>query len=239
MNSGQQLNRPKEVIRMQSKKKNTTSRNWFNQGKTSYDSVLFVPSTPNSALAKTLREHEALNNQGRVSRIKIVEKAGRSLKSILAPNDPWGVSKCADPECFVCSTSVGDLKVSCRTPGILYKIFCTRCEEEGKKSVYVGQSGKNGYSRGKKHLEDFAARNNSHCMVIHCRVHHPNEQMLASNFRMVPIRAYHTPLERQISEGLCIYNSDVDVLLNSGTEWMAGQVPRASVARTTGSSNGR
>ena len=105
--------------------------------------------------------------------------------------------------------------------------------------MYVGQSGKNGYSRGKKHLEDFAARNNSHCMVIHCRVHHPNEQMLASNFRMVPIRAYHTPLERQISEGLCIYNSDVDVLLNSGTEWMAGQVPRASVARTTGSSNGR
>ena len=45
--------------------------------------------------------------------------------------------------------SVGDLKVSCRTPGVLYKIFCTLCEEEGKESVYVGESGKNSYSRGK------------------------------------------------------------------------------------------
>ena len=35
----------------------------------------------------------------------------------------------------------------------------------------------------------------------------------------------------QISEALFIANSEDDVLLNSGAEWGAGQVPRAAVAR--------
>ena len=54
-----------------------------------YDSVLFVPSTPKSALAKSSQEHELLNNQGRTSRIKIVERVGTSIRNIPAPIDPW------------------------------------------------------------------------------------------------------------------------------------------------------
>ena len=123
------------------------------------------------------------------------------------------------------------MKVSCRTPGVLYQIICTLCEAEGKRSVYIGQSGKNSYSRGRKHLEDYKAGSSSHCMSTHMKVHHSNVPIQVSNFRMVTLRSFHTPLGRQISEGLSIYNSDVDILLNSGSEWGAGQIPRASVSR--------
>ena len=162
------LNRPMDVIRTQSKKRTKSQNNWFNSGESSYNSVLFVPATPHSALAKTLQKHESENNQGRKSRVKIIEKAGRSVKSLLAPNNPWSATKCGDEECFMCSTATGPLKLSCRVPGVLYTIVCVLCEEEGGKSaVYYGESGKNCYERGKKHLEQFKAGNASHCMTIH------------------------------------------------------------------------
>ena len=226
------IKRPKDVIRRQSRKRFTSSNNWFKSGKSTYNSVLYVPATPSSVLAKMLQRHESQNNQGRCSRIKIVEKAGKSIKSILAPNDPWGVEKCKSPDCFVCSTNVGPTKVSCRSSGVVYKIICTLCEKEGRgEAVYYGQSGKNCYARGKKHIEDFKSGDSSHCMTIHARVYHPDETRLVSNFRMIPLKTYRKPMERQISEALLIANSEPDILLNSGSEWGAGRVPRASVSR--------
>ena len=224
------LNRPKEMIRSQGRhKKSMIANNWFNSGSRVYDTVLFVPSTPSSSLAKILKEHEAKNDQGRKSRIKIVERAGVSVKNMLAPNYPWGIEKCSDPECFPCSTAVAPLKVSCRVPGIPYCIECVLCEHTGEKSVYYGQSGKNCYMRGKKHIEDFSSGNPSHCMTIHAKVHHPDVPHSVSNFRMVPLRRISKPLDRQISEALTISNASVDILMNSGSEWRAGAVPRASV----------
>ena len=85
--TGTEINRPGDVIREQKKK--TSKNDWFNKGESFYDSVLFVPVTPHSTLAKLLQNHEKQNNQGRRSRIKIVEKAGISLKNVLAPIDPW------------------------------------------------------------------------------------------------------------------------------------------------------
>ena len=59
---------------------------WYNRTNTNsgseevnHDTVLFFPSTPSSSLATILRAHEAKNNQGRKSLIKIVEKAGISV----------------------------------------------------------------------------------------------------------------------------------------------------------------
>ena len=229
LDTGIQFNRPKEVIRMARRK--PTASNWFCNAQSTYDAVLFVPPTPQSKLAKLLQEHEVLNNQGRSSRIKIVERAGRPLKNVLAPNDPWGVSKCQDQECFPCSSSVGSPKLSCRTPGILYRIVCSVCEDSGKKVVYFGESGQNGYSRGRKHLQDFKSGMTSHCMTIHMKVHHPNLPRSASYFKMIPVKSFRSPLERQVSEALSINNAEVDLVMNSGSEWRCGRLPRAAVTR--------
>ena len=132
----------------------------------------------------------------------------------------------------MCTTNIGPLKLICRTPGVVYSIVCTLCEEEGRgAAVYYGESGKNCYARGKKHLEDFRSGNSNHCMVIHARVHHPEEARVVSHFKMIPLRTFRKPVERQISEALTIANSEADILLNSGSEWRAGRVPRAAVNR--------
>ena len=65
----------------------------------------------------------------------------------------------------------------------------------------------------------------------HMRVHHPEEPWLVSNFKMIPVKSVRKPLDRQVSEALDIYNSEAEILMNSGAEWRAGQVPRAAVAR--------
>ena len=71
---------------------------WFQPGGegSEFSSVIFVPSTPGSMLAKTLQRQEADNNQGRTHRFRIVEKAGVSVRNLLAKNYPWSVSKCGE-----------------------------------------------------------------------------------------------------------------------------------------------
>ena len=108
--------------------------------------------------------------------------------------------------------------------GVVYSIVCVLCEEEGKGSFYFGESGKNCFERGKKHLDDFNASVSSHCMTIHAKVHHPDVAKNELKFRMIPLRRNTKPLERQISEALLIANSNADILLNSGSEWRSGQV---------------
>ena len=67
--------------------------------------------------------------------------------------------------------------------------------------------------------------------VIHSKVHHPDEPRLATNFKMITLKTINKPMDRQITEALNIASAKVDVLLNSGSEWRSGLVPRASVTR--------
>ena len=158
------------------------------------------------------------------------------MKSVLVPNNLWDIQRCGDVRCFPCSSTTGPVKISCRVPGVVYSIVCILCETGGKEVFYFGETGKNCYERGKKHLENFNAGVQSHCMTIHARVHHEDVPKSELKFRMVPLRRVSKPLDRQISEALLISNSNADVLLNSGAEWRSGQVPRASVSRPVNSS---
>ena len=48
-----------------------------------------------------------------------------------------------------------------------YTIVCVPCEDLGEEAIYLGESGKNAYSRGKKHLDDCRAGLSSGCKVIY------------------------------------------------------------------------
>ena len=52
LDTGIKFNRPKDEIRMQRRK--PTASNWFCNAQSTYDSVLFVPPTPQSEFAKSL-----------------------------------------------------------------------------------------------------------------------------------------------------------------------------------------
>ena len=99
------LHRSKETILESKSLKNSVT--WYKRGSVHYRSVLFVPATPNSELANSIRNLEKVNRQGRSSRIKVVEKSCFTARNVLAKNYPWDVTVCNDPECFPCITSSG------------------------------------------------------------------------------------------------------------------------------------
>ena len=194
---------------------------------------MFVPATKDSVLAKKIKLAEAQNNQGRSSRIKIVEKTGSTVKDSLCRKAPWPTGRCEEREdCFYCLTS-HEAKCSCRTPGVGYEIICELCaNEDGRISTYQGETGKNLRVRGRKHLQEFKGGNPSNCMVIHNRTFHPQLKCVPGdpnfNFRMERKGVFKTPLSRQVNEALRIKNSTADQRMNSGSEWRADALPRAA-----------
>ena len=56
---------------------------------------MFVPPTPDGALAKELKKREELN-RGSENRIQIVEKGGIKVENILNKKDPFEKEKCKE-----------------------------------------------------------------------------------------------------------------------------------------------
>ena len=218
------LHRSKENILSDKESKNSTA--WFKKSDIPYKSVPFVPATPGSVLANAIRDVEKQNRQGRKSRVKIVEQSGSTVRNILAKNYPWEFSECSDPECFPCSSGGTSKKISCRRPGVGYKIYCNICKDAGALATYQGESGRNLYSRGKEHLQGLSAGTTSNCLVIHNNVHHGGSK--DANFTMVPTRTFNDPLSRQVDESMRLkYQDKSTIVMNSGNEWRGDSIPRA------------
>ena len=143
------------------------------------------------------------------------------MVNTLAGSYPWRPGACDDDECFLCSTNVSGKFVSCRKPGMAYRIFCTICSS----AAYEGETSKCLYVRGKKHLEEFGSGVETNCMVIHNKKFHQESKDL--NFMMEGLGHYNRPLDRQINEALRIKNSNASIIMNSGAEWRQPALPRA------------
>ena len=63
--------------------------------------------------------------------MRVVEKAGESLKGILQRSNPLIARQCQRTDCLVCITSG---KGPCDGQGVTYQIVCEKCD-----SVYVGE----------------------------------------------------------------------------------------------------
>ena len=99
-------------------------------------SVIFIPFTPNSSLAKELREVEDYMEKLTGSRIKIVEKAGVQIKQVLVKGNPWAGTNCAREDCLICKTreETGIGKgMTCWKRNILYETWCASCKERDEK----------------------------------------------------------------------------------------------------------
>ena len=79
--------------------KEKKKKNWYKEG--GFDSVLFVPTTPDGKLKKMY--HHEIQNSG--LRIKVIERTGKTLKSALQRTNPFKTRNCGRTNCFVCSTT--------------------------------------------------------------------------------------------------------------------------------------
>ena len=192
--------------------------NWYKKG--GYESIIFVPSTPGSELQR--RYQEEIDRHG--LRIRTVEKAGRSLKSMLQRSNPFKKATCGRESCLICETGG---RGSCSKDGINYDITCVGCEDEGQAKAYVGESSKNGFTRGKKHLQELDGKTTSSVMWRHCREYHGSD---IQDFRMSVTGNYsNDAMLRQISEAVRINNIGQERLINNKTEWNFVTFPRVMV----------
>ena len=80
--------------------------------------------------------------------IKVVKKAGIKIGKVLPGLK--GKEDCGREDCFVHTTGG---KGNCDRESVVYKGTCLTCRDEGKNSVYIGETSRSGYVRGKQHLE--------------------------------------------------------------------------------------
>ena len=188
--------------------------NWYKRG--GYESVMFIQATPGSELQRKFQAE--VDRSG--LRIRVVEKAGRSIKSMLQRSDPFKAAVCDREACLVCQTGG---RGSCSKEGVNYEISCLGCGE----GRYHGETSKNGFTRGKKHLQELDGGSASSVMLRHCRERHSGE---IQDFQMDITGIYkNDAMLRQISEAVRINNTPQEQLINNRTEWNYVQFPRVLV----------
>ena len=201
------LYRPKGYKQEERQRKKVRSKvSWYKP----YDTIMFCPPTPKSELAEKFRNIiEKGKEEGRSS-VKVVEKAGRKIGSILP-----GLRErenCGREECLV--HSMGG-RGNCRKEGIVYRGKCVTCSEEGIQSVYIGESGRSAFVRGQQHLKAIRNRTESNAFAKHNKESHNNRR--DTKFKIDVLKTYRKPLERQIREGIEILHTidQADNVLNS------------------------
>ena len=203
----QPLYRPKMWKRVDRQKERRMNKmNWFKKGGNM--SVVFVPATPGSELKK---RYEAVVSECRVG-MKVVEKSGMSVKSIVQKSDPFQRQYCGDREnCMVCS--VEGSKGRCRQSGVMYKIGCSDCDY-----VYIGETSRNAYTRGCEHTNSLEKKKEDSVLHRHITEQHPNYTD-TPQFSMKVVSRHPTALDRQTAESVKIANSSRDRIMNSKHEF--------------------
>ena len=144
-------------------------------------------------------------------KIKVTERAGDSIKSMLQKSNPFPTRKCSDPQCMVCSTGG---KGNCRTNNVTYKIVCNICGD-----VYYGETCRNCYSRGIEHTTDLNKKTENSVLHRHMRDKHSDtDTPVTPDFTMSVIGTHKTAMDRQIAEAVLI-NTGGSKLINRKSEW--------------------
>ena len=113
--------------------------------------------------------------------------------------------------------------------GIGYEIQCLECDENGKKSLYHGETSSTLCARIKEHLHQSRVTSNENKPLLKPSIiHHPGKQV---RFKITKTGSFQEPLLRQINEGVRINNntSDPGFVINWKAEFHQGQVLRVVI----------
>ena len=159
-----------------------------------------------------MRQIAEREKEGGVS-FRIIETGGITVKSQVQFSNPTGTDGCEAGDCLACRDGKGD-GGNCRKSNINYELECQLCPEGGR-SVYIGESSRNLYVRAKEHEDSYRRGRRKSFMGKHQRKKHNG---LAGVYKAKLTGSFMDCLTRQVSEGVSIRRSQVEVL-NSKTEW--------------------
>ena len=162
--------------------------------------------------------------------VRVAETAGMALSRLLPSTNPWGAGDCGRKDCPVCEQK-DEKRQNCKQRNILYESSCRICQVDGQKTdltnskgVYVGESSRSMYERGKEHQKD----GRDMAEDSHQWKHWANEHSdIEGNpqFRFKIVASFSDPLTRQLAESVRIDRRGMEIL-NSRSEYSRCRVPR-------------
>ena len=194
--------------------KQNKNHNWSAKG--GHTAPIFVPSTPGGELAAMLREVAGDGQDGEI-RFKVNEIGGRTIKREVQRSNPTATGGCADEKCIACKNGRGE-GGCCRKNNVTYEIECNLCQEDGwtgGRSVYVGESARNLYTRGLEHSQKYEGGSEGSFLTKHQLEKHRGTE---AKFSARVTGTFQDCLSRQVSEGVFIRRSDA-TLMNTKSEW--------------------
>ena len=205
------LYRPKTWnITARRKEKEKKRYEWSTKG--GHIAPIFVPPTPNSELANSLRiiaENEAELGV----KFKIVETGGLSMKSIMQKSNPLKNIGCDNQDCLPCKDGRG-AGGDCEGGGVNYELECQLCPDDSK-SVYIGESSRNLFTRSKEHLGKYRQGINTSFIRKHQESDHMGQEPV---YKAKVTARTRDCLSRQVREAVLIRRSD-RTILNGKSEW--------------------
>ena len=195
------------------KKKREKADNWYKNG--GYDTVMFVDATPNEKLANECRK--IVRDAG--LKIRIVEKAGTSVKRSVVKSNPFGKQPC---ECEVCKLGLPS-KFNCKQRGVVYQVQCQgRRGDDNCTSTYIGETSRSVGERFREHVEKYKSHEPKSVFWIHANERHDG------NIQPIGLSVLSSHPEdamlRQITEAINIEVKKPD--LNRKDEWGNRNIPR-------------
>ena len=181
---------------------------WF---RPNHDVCGFIPATPGSVLANSIKKIVAEEGQKINMKIKIVETAGPSLASMLTRPKLGG---CIFPDCDLEDNGVDHLR-----RGANYTGTCTvdPCEDR-----YRGESGFGGHARidGRGgHKDDIRLKNLKNSAAQHLRDKHPEREGDLTAIKFKVTKTNKKPLERVCREAVQIAADPPDKRINGRGEF--------------------
>ena len=190
-----------ESERAEAKKK---KRDWYKEDKR-YDSVMFVQPTERSQLKNRIQRIAKRNGV----RVKVVEKAGQTVKNVLQRSNPFAKRECGRQDCLVCK--VGKPR-DCRKRGCVYQL---KCKEDMRK--YRGQTGRSTNERLKEEMKDWRKREVWSPLWRHSQLYHGGGDYEV-DFEVIG-DCSGKPSKRMITEAVMIEQLDETETMNSEGEW--------------------
>jgi hypothetical protein len=213
--------------------KKDKKHNWYNNEKKTkikYKSVLFVPPTPGGVLTKELKKREAEINRFESNRIKIVEKGGENIESILSKKDPFRKESCSKDFCPICKSCKNSEKIKnlCNTNNVGYRWICNTCKERNVTKVYEGETSRSARLRGLEHVSSYKKKHEDSVLYKHKQLEHAYEDV---DYSMEITGVFKDALTRQADEAVRIYSRKNEELLNSKSEFNHPSIARIVVEK--------
>ena len=131
------------------------------------------------------------------------------MKRILQKPNPTASDHCDNSGCMVCRSGNN----RCRVNGVGYKQTCQLCPSTSQ-WVYIGETARNAFTRGKEHFEKALADKN-YFLRSHTDIHHPGQDV---HFDMEVVKCFRDNMTRQVDEGVRMRRCD-QKMLNGKSMW--------------------